>query len=205
MQNGFLDDRRTHPAGLAIVIAGHAAILTAIALVPPDTIQRIIYVPLETISIKDAPPPPPPEPARAEQRVPQETPTAFEPLVTSTDPRPFAIDPLPPMQPSVPLPPPSIQPKLLPATIDPAAMARFQPDYPPELIRADIEGTATVRVLVGSDGRVKVIELVSATQPAFFEATRRQALRFWKFKPATSDGIATESWRTMTVRFKIRG
>ena len=87
--------------------------------------------------------------------------------------------------------------------MDPAAMARFQPSYPSPLVRAGIEGAVTVRVLIGSDGRVKSVELVRATDPAFFEATKAQALRYWRFSPATTDGTATESWRTMTVKFKL--
>jgi len=43
----------------------------------------------------------------------------------------------------------------------------------------------------------------TATDAAFFEATRTQALRHWRFQPATRDGIPVESWRTMTVKFKL--
>ncbi|WP_238147137.1 energy transducer TonB [Rhizorhabdus dicambivorans] len=134
-------------------------------------------------------------------------PTTTEPIVKAGGDPVLTFDPTPPPR-TEPLPPaiPAIpDPVFITATIDPAAMPRFQPDYPPELIRADIEGTATVRVLIGVDGRVKSVELVSAAHPGFFEATRRQALRYWKFKPATRDGIAVESWRTMTVRFNIQG
>jgi protein TonB len=35
----------------------------------------------------------------------------------------------------------------------------------------------------------------------FLAATRRQALAKWRFKPATLDGVAVESWKEMTVRF----
>jgi protein TonB len=89
------------------------------------------------------------------------------------------------------------------ATIDPSATGRFQPDYPLSLIRAEIEGTATVRILIGTDGQVKQVVLVSATNPAFFDATRKQALRYWRFRPATTDGSPTESWRVMTVKFHL--
>ena len=88
------------------------------------------------------------------------------------------------------------------AAID--ARAPFQPSYPSRLARQDIEGVAVVRVLIGSDGRVKAVEQVSATDPEFFEATRTQAMRHWRFKPATRDGVAVESWRTMTVRFELK-
>jgi len=51
---------------------------------------------------------------------------------------------------------------------------------------------------------VKAVEQVSATSNAFFEATRRQALAKWRFKPATRGGIPQESWKTMSVRFELK-
>ena len=205
-EGGFLDTRKAHPAGLGLVVAGHVAVLAAIALAPPEAIQRINYINTIVESITEkAPPPPdaPPPPPRAEPRA---QPTSVEQLSKTADPTPILLTPPTQIQPQQipPVEPVRSEPVIVPPVIDPAAMARFQPDYPPELIRADIEGTATVRILIGSDGRVKSIELVSATHPGFFEATRKQALRFWKFRPGTRDGIATESWRTMTVRFKIQ-
>jgi protein TonB len=59
-------------------------------------------------------------------------------------------------------------------------------------------------VLIGVDGRVKAAQSVSATSAAFFEATRRQALSKWRFKPATRGGIPEESWKTLSVRFLIK-
>lgn len=203
---GFLDARRTNPVGLGLVIAGHAAVLTAIALAPPDAVQRITYVKTIVGSIVDKAPPPPDMPPSAPRPEQRSSPSRPVPIVDSqlgNGPIIFNPPTLPRVGPP-PIPPIQADPVVVPATIDPGAMARFQPDYPPELIRAEIEGSATVRVLVGSDGRVRTVELVSATQPGFFEATRRQALRFWKFRPAASDGAPIESWRTMTVRFKIQ-
>jgi protein TonB len=66
-----------------------------------------------------------------------------------------------------------------------------------------MEGFATVRVLIGTDGRVKQVEAVKASDPAFLDATRKQALAKWRFLPATRDGEAVESWREMTVRFQL--
>lgn len=207
---GFLENgNNTNKTGLTIVIAGHAAVLAALILVPPAAIQKIVYLPTIVESIADDPPPPvdqaPPPPMQREQA----RPTPVDPIVkTAGDPvRPIEMIPGP-IQPTVPiLPqiPATPEPQILPATMDPSAMARFQPDYPSDLVRAEIEGSATVRVLIGADGRVKTVEMVSATNPGFFDATKRQALRYWKFRPATKDGVATESWRTMTVRFTLNG
>jgi protein TonB len=62
-------------------------------------------------------------------------------------------------------------------------------------------GKVTVRVLIGTDGRVKQVEPVTATSDAFFRATRDQALRRWRFRPGTRDGVPQEAWRTMSVTF----
>ncbi|KKC27054.1 energy transducer TonB [Sphingomonas sp. SRS2] len=206
MHGGFLDTRKPNKTGLGLVIAGHAAALTALALAPPETFQRIDYINTIVDSIEEKTPPPPEKLPPIPRAEPTARPTVVDPLIRTVDPTPVIIAQPAQLEPTLlpTLDPVRSEPVYIAPVIDPAAMARFQPDYPPELIRADIEGTATVRILIGSDGRVKTVEMVSATHPGFFEVTRKQALRFWKFRPGTRDGVATESWRTMTVRFKIQ-
>ena len=114
------------------------------------------------------------------------------PLDPPADPGPpIAADPTP-----APLP-------LLGAEQDLRYLKDFQPAYPSAELRAQRDGMVRIRVLIGVDGRVKAAESVSATSPAFFEATRRQALSKWRFKPATRGGVPQESWKTMSVRFEI--
>ena len=108
----------------------------------------------------------------------------------------FTLDP--PPKPA-PLPP-----VLTKVAIDPRFASRFQPDYPPQMLRLEREGVARVRVLVGADGRVKDIADAGSTQRAFFEATRDHARRNWIFKPATRDGQPYDSWYTMTVTFQLK-
>lgn len=207
-QGGFLAQRNRNPAGMAAVAALHGAVLSALILFPPKFVTT--QMPIFTVkSIRDTPPPPerdPPPPPKTEQAVTRpetlvpigETVRPIDLTHIVADPGPTVIEPRvdPAPEPAKPAP------VLTEATADPRA--RFQPDYPPRLARQDVEGKAVVRVLIGADGRVKAVELVSATDPAFFEATRKQALRSWRFKPATRDGVAVESWRTMTVRFEMK-
>jgi protein TonB len=61
----------------------------------------------------------------------------------------------------------------------------------------------TIRVLIGTDGRVKAVEKVRTASDAFFRATESQALRHWRFKPATLDGKPVESSKVMTVHFRL--
>ena len=90
-----------------------------------------------------------------------------------------------------------------PAQVNPRFTSALQPGYPPGMIREEREGLVVVRVLIGTDGRVKALESIKADAPAFLEATRKQAISNWRFLPATRDGTPVESWREMTVRFQI--
>ena len=46
-----------------------------------------------------------------------------------------------------------------------------------------------LRILVGTDGRVRQVQILNATDPDFARATEKQALKAWRFKPATRDGV----------------
>jgi protein TonB len=98
---------------------------------------------------------------------------------------------------------PTPPPVMIGPSVDPRYAGYFQPAYPADEIRAGNAGRVTVKVLIGTDGRVKDIERVSAASDSFWEATRRQALAKWRFKPATRDGVAYESWKTMNVSFVL--
>ena len=93
------------------------------------------------------------------------------------------------------------RPILTGAIVHPNYRGQLQPAYPPGLARAGVEGAATIRVLIGIDGRVKTVEAIRSNEEEFLMATREQALRKWRFKPAMEDGVPVESWREMTVRF----
>jgi protein TonB len=94
-------------------------------------------------------------------------------------------------------------PVIVGASLNRRYAADFQPDYPVGLLRREQEGEVSVRVLVGPDGRVKDIELVKSPHEDFWSATRKQALRKWRFTPATKDGKPVESWMALKVVFKI--
>ncbi len=109
---------------------------------------------------------------------------------------------LPPPDPD-PIPTPAANPVIKSPRVDPRYASVLQPEFPSSMIRAEIEGSVVVRVLVGVDGRVKDVQIVRAEHPDFAEATKRQALKKWRFIAGTSDGQPIESWREMTVRFEI--
>ncbi|HEX8258602.1 MAG TPA: TonB family protein [Allosphingosinicella sp.] len=222
-QGGFLEQKPRSPGSLAIVIALHAAAITALALSKMEMPKAEDLGPL---IIKDIPvdPDPPPvpvqkpaDPKTAKQKTavtivpPRVTTPRNDPIVFS-DPGP--VDPpvftsLPPGPTTFPLPvplPPPPAPKAevrKEAQIDPRA--ELQPPYPSSEERAGKEGSVTLRVLIGPDGRVKAAERLRAASEAFWRATERHALRNWRFRPATLGGKPVESSKVMTVHFELRG
>jgi protein TonB len=100
-------------------------------------------------------------------------------------------------------PPPAHEPVRRDATVDPRYAAALQPPYPLAEQRAERTGTVRVRVTIGVDGRVRAVERLSATNDAFWEVARQQALNRWRFRPATLDGRPVESSKEMTIHFRL--
>lgn len=212
--------RRFSPVGAGAALAVNGAVIAAmIFALAPTIIARIPPGPLTTYIVPpDAPPPPPVDDTvkpKTDARVdpkpyvpPAENPTRSDNPVTGTETKPDVVLPIDTgagtgtVEPVVEKP---VLPPLIGAEQDPRYARDLQPPYPAQGIRTGLEGSATVRVLIGIDGRVKAVEPVRASDPMFFEATRRQALAKWRFKPATRGGVPQESWKTMSVRFELSG
>ena len=216
---GFLDQRPRSPSGLAIVIVAHVAAISALALSKMDVPTPEIIGPLKirNIALPKDPPPLPPEPKVEPREIPQHKTVMTRPdPIVKTDappildlPKQQAVDitwvntkigPIDvPRDPPPPKPLPD--PVRMEARLDPRS--ELLPPYPDEEIRAEREGAVTIKVLIGTDGRVKRAEKVSAASDAFWRETYRHVLRNWRFKPATVDGRPVESSRTMTLRFVL--
>jgi len=202
------------PVAALFAVGLPTALVVAVALSPMIVTDppQIESAPWTSILLpKPKPVTPEPQPRAAPQPTsaqPTETVDTLTPVPPISDSvvakGPVVLDPLPlPPGPAVEVERPA-PPKLVMAQVDPRYAGQFQPDYPLREERAGIEGSVTVRVLIGTDGRVKAVELVRGDGPAFFEATKKRALSKWRFKPATRGGVAEESWREMTVRFQLR-
>ena len=213
-RSGYDPGARHRPLAAAIAFGLPAALMVAVALSPMIVEPAPRTQPITGTLIELPKPPPDPEPQPAptpRQATPAVTtvPTPLPPVVQDPPvvraPDPYVLSSGTGSGPVVadpPAPPP--QPRLVTAELDGRYAGAFQPDYPASEQRRGIEGVVKVRVLIGTDGRVKAVELVSTDSPGFFEETRRRALAKWRFKPATRGGVAEESWKVMTVRFQIR-
>lgn len=217
-EGAFFEQKRLSPTSLTIVIALHGAALTALMMSKTEFVTELVK-PTKVTLIK-AQQDPPPEPEILPQTPPPaETVTWVPPVVQRPVEKPIEVTlrdlpevptvtlvAPPPFRPADPPALPKVEPR---APIRTAAVMRsdaeLQPAYPASEQRAGAEGMVTVRVLIGTDGRVKAVERVRAASEDFYRATERQALRHWRFKPATVDGKPVETRQTVTVHFELMG
>lgn len=209
-----------HSRGVSMgaALALNAALVAGLIFSAPNILPKPQPVVLTGTNIpieQPRPEPPKPQPRTEKRDVARAPlPTAPDPIVPTLSENPIETTTLiPPTQPpQFPIAdtgpiaqpePPKALPPLVGAEQDPRYLQDFQPAYPSSELRAQRDGQVRIRILIGVDGRVKAVEQVSATSPAFFEATKRQALGKWRFKPATRGGVPEESWKMMNVRFEL--
>ena len=210
---------RQNPAGLIAAIALNGAIIAAVALSPMVGNPFVKPDRTTVIDIPDKKPPPPDKPIDK-----PDDPRTFDPIfspkpfiehitrddeIRTTEDQPTEVAGAVEghgtggsggMEQQVEAVLPPIFTK---AKRDMRFAAAFQPDYPSSLLVREVEGSATIRVLVGTDGRVREAIVVSATHPDFGRAAMRQALKAWRFKPATRGKEAVEDWVTIPITFQI--
>lgn len=79
-----------------------------------------------------------------------------------------------------------------------------RPDYPVDMRRENLSGTATIRFIVTHDGRVIDVTVIQATHPSFGDAASR-AVAKWKYDPAIKDGQPIACYLSVPVVFDITG
>jgi protein TonB len=76
------------------------------------------------------------------------------------------------------------------------------PVYPLAAMQARIQGKVKLHVIVGTDGSVKQLELISG--PPELVQTSMDAVRKWKYRPTLLNGKAVEVDTVVDVIFEIR-
>ena len=200
-------------AGYAVAITFNAALLMLL-LVPlrspppldlPDAVQPIRWI------LRETPPPRPPVPVTIEKPEPR-TPSTVAPRQVETPPLPqtpvlseqgeLAPDvsdaPVAPTMPAItgpstPLPGVRLEYAQAPA-----------PSYPHAALRAGIEGTVLLQVLVDVDGRPLQVDVSrSSGDRRLDSAAREQVLRHWRFHPAVRDGRAVQAIGLVPINFSL--
>jgi periplasmic protein TonB len=156
------------------------------------------------------PPPPVPPPAVPSVRVVKHVAVAVVhvPLVSAI---PIAVQPLPgiaPVATQVPvvadagLSSQGTAPANSEATI--AYETATPPAYPIQAMRAGVQGTVMLKVLVDPNGKpVEVLVAQSSGSHLLDAAARRHVFAAWRFHPAMRDGHAIEAWAMVPIRFDL--
>lgn len=104
---------------------------------------------------------------------------------------------------------PVVEPSVEPATGQVAAV-RLEyahappPAYPREALRAGLQGTVMLQVLVGTDGRPLEVQIAQGSgHRQLDEAARRHVLKRWSFRPAMRDGRPVQAIGLVPVAFSL--
>ena len=205
------DRQRLRPATLALIIVGHAVVLTAVMsarMVVEKQIDPPIIV--ETIAIPKPPeavPPKPEQPTEPTISTFTRPDPIIEPFVptgpiTTTDARP--LPPLGPVAGSATVPTPPLDPPIVRtgprfATADGA----IRPPYPDSMRESGSETSLRLRLSIDARGRVIAVEPVGRADPTFLGAARRHILRAWRYQPAMEGAKAVPSTTTITLKFEL--
>lgn len=176
-------DPKKHMSGLIFVVGFHALLIWLIMsgvgqkfvkAVVPASIVEVILPP-------EPPPPPPPEPVKPQpkQDIPPPPnyvpPPEVAPTTTSTAPVVESVPTPPPVQAYVPAPPaPPVQRPVGPRgfgaiTNRRECAAAFQASFPREARRAGSEGTVTLAIQVGPDGKAVSVEVANSNPRRVFD------------------------------------
>jgi TonB family protein len=75
------------------------------------------------------------------------------------------------------------------------------PTYPPVALRNRVQGTVVLRALVGKNGRVQNVQVLSG--PSILASAAVDAVRMWRYKPYYQDGVLVSAEKQITVEFTI--
>ena len=68
-----------------------------------------------------------------------------------------------------------------------------------------VEGSVEAQVLVGIDGTVEQVRIIDVSRKGVgFEKATEEAIKNWRYKPATKNGVKVRMWVPIRVPFKVR-
>jgi protein TonB len=129
---------------------------------------------------------------------PETTPTPAVPE------EPQVAPPITEWTPQVAPDPIGVYPAVPPGGTQPQVVRRVNPSYPRAARTAGIEGVVVIRAIVRKDGRPDEVEILRDLPMGLGDAAR-DAVRQWRFLPATASGEPIDVYYTVTVRFTLRG
>jgi len=122
------------------------------------------------------------------------------PVVTPTDEGNIAAVPATPS-----IAPAATEPVASTAPIEATLAYRAVPlKFPPAALRAHMEGTVVLRVLVDEKGVPQEVTIEQSSGYTLLDrSAREQVLQGWRFQPATVGGQAVRAWARVPVNFNV--
>jgi TonB family protein len=77
----------------------------------------------------------------------------------------------------------------------------LMPDYPPRALQRNIQGTVVLKALVGKDGRVRNVQVLSG--PPVLASAVLEAVRAWRYRPFYRNGEPVEFETQVAIEFII--
>ncbi len=94
--------------------------------------------------------------------------------------------------------------RVIVSVLDPGFLVhRTQPVYPPIAKQLGIQGSVVLRAVIGKDGEIQELRVVSG-HPLLSPAAR-DAVAQWRYRPYILNGVAVEVETQVTVRFYLSG
>jgi TonB family protein len=85
----------------------------------------------------------------------------------------------------------------------PQVVSEKRPDYSPETLRARVEGVVEMQAVVETTGRVRDVRVQKSLHPQL-DAAAMDALKEWRFKPGTLDGVPVPILVLIEMTFTVR-
>lgn len=82
-------------------------------------------------------------------------------------------------------------------------VSQVYPQYPEDARLRHYEDSLVVRYVIGTDGRVKEVIVISHAERKVFDESAVKAIRNWRFRPLIKDGQPTEVVHELTINFRI--
>ena len=85
----------------------------------------------------------------------------------------------------------------------PRKIGDVRPTYPPSMREAGLTGVVPMEAVIGKDGGVLAVRVLSAQVHPDFAIAAVDAVRQWRFSPTLLNGAPVEVTMTVTVRFDL--
>lgn len=92
-----------------------------------------------------------------------------------------------------------------PEVVAPRVLHEVHPNYTSDAMRAKVQGSVTLELLVRADGTVGEVRILKSLDPTFgLDQEAIKAAKLWRFAPGTKDGRAVDMTTTIELTFTLQ-